>query len=77
MGGVYIVKEPYYKLMNDGDYGIRVDHVSDFVSLSSMHDEVPTCWQAAVSESRKTANGLKQEGNQALIAGKMYEAAEL
>ena len=77
MKGVYIVKEPYYKLMSDGDYGMRVDHVSDLISLSSVDDRVPSCWRAAISESRKTANELKQEGNQALIAGKMYEAAEL
>lgn len=28
-GTVMIVKEPYLKVMSDGNYGIRVDHLSD------------------------------------------------
>ncbi|PGH18369.1 hypothetical protein AJ79_00435 [Helicocarpus griseus UAMH5409] len=32
-GTVFIIKEPYLKLMADGNYGIRVDHLSDIVYL--------------------------------------------
>jgi hypothetical protein len=28
-GTILIVKEPYLKLMSDGDYGIRIDHLSN------------------------------------------------
>ena len=33
-GGVCIVKEPYIKTMSDGEYGVRVDHVTDILWLA-------------------------------------------
>jgi hypothetical protein len=30
-GTVLLVKEPYFKVMGDGEYGLRVDHLSDVV----------------------------------------------
>jgi hypothetical protein len=30
-GTVLILKEPYLKLMSDGDYGLRIDHPSDLI----------------------------------------------
>ncbi|KAJ5812101.1 TPR domain protein [Penicillium riverlandense] len=38
-GAVLIVKEPYLKVMADGGYGIRVDHLSD-VKFVPGHDEL-------------------------------------
>lgn len=32
-GTVLLVKKPYYKVMGDGEYGLRVDHLSDVVQL--------------------------------------------
>ncbi|KAL9597818.1 MAG: hypothetical protein Q9219_004895 [cf. Caloplaca sp. 3 TL-2023] len=74
---VFIVKEPYYKIMNDGDYGLRVDHVSDVIWLSPDDERIPLDWQAGITEVNKTAVILKEEGNLALKHGKLREAAEL
>ena len=44
-GSVLILKEPYLKASSDGNYGLRVDHPSDF-SLILEDDEVfPSAWQ--------------------------------
>jgi len=28
-----IVKEPYYKVIGDGEYGLRIDHLSNVITL--------------------------------------------
>ncbi|KAK4694738.1 hypothetical protein P7C71_g2891, partial [Lecanoromycetidae sp. Uapishka_2] len=76
LGDVCIVKEPYFKVMNDGGYGLRVDHVSDIVWLAANDDVVPVAWRPRISEL-KDAEKLKEEGNAALKAGKLCEAVEL
>ena len=73
----WIVKEPYYKVMSDGEYGIRVDHISDLVQLSAHDERTPAAWQPRISELEQDAMALKEDGNRALKAGKMYEAADL
>ena len=73
---VCIVKEPYFKVMNDGDYGLRVDHPSDVIWLSLDDERIPLGWRARISELEKTAEVLKDEGNLALKAGKLNNAAE-
>ncbi|KAL9044992.1 MAG: hypothetical protein Q9214_001912 [Letrouitia sp. 1 TL-2023] len=69
---VCIVKEPYFKIMNDGGYGIRVDHVSDVIWLSSDDERIPLGWRVRITEINKTAETLKEEGNLALKAGKLH-----
>ncbi|KAL8823300.1 MAG: hypothetical protein Q9191_005988 [Dirinaria sp. TL-2023a] len=71
---VWIVKEPYFKVMNDGGYGIRVDHISDLVQLSDGDERIPEIWRPRISELEQGAIALKDDGNNALKAGKMYEA---
>ncbi|KNG84245.1 hypothetical protein ANOM_007397 [Aspergillus nomiae NRRL 13137] len=44
-GTALIVKEPFLKLMSDGEYGIRIDHVSDIIFLSAFDERVPLCWR--------------------------------
>ena len=73
---VCIVKEPYFKVMNDGDYGLRVDHLSDVIWLSLDDERIPRGWRAPTSEFEKTAEALKEEGNLALKAGKLDTAVE-
>jgi len=73
---VCIVKEPYFKVMNDGGYGLRVDHVSDILWLALNDDRVPLAWQPRVSEL-KDAEKLKEDGNAALKAGKLHKAVEM
>ena len=63
--------------MNDGEYGLRVDHISDVVWLSGDSERIPLAWQRHRDKFMKNAMGLKDEGNRALKAGQPYEAAEL
>lgn len=44
-GRVMIVKEPYLKVMSDGNYGIRVDHLSDIVFLPEYESLIPSTWR--------------------------------
>ena len=74
---VFIVKEPYFKLMNDGGHGIRVDHISDLVQLSTGDERIPAKWQPRISELDQGATALKDDGNRELKAGKMYDARSL
>ena len=73
---VCIVKEPYFKVMNDGGYGLRVDHLSDVIWLSRDDERIPRGWRAPISELEKIAEVLKEEGNLALKAGMLKNAVE-
>ena len=73
---VCIVKEPYFKVMNDGGYGLRVDHLSDVIWLSPDDEKIPRGWRAPISALEKTAQVLNEEGNLALKAGKLVDAVE-
>lgn len=48
VGGVVVVKEPYFKESGDGDTGIRVDHVGDMMALPANHPLVPEKWRKGV-----------------------------
>ena len=72
-----IIKEPYFKVMSDGRYGLRVDHVSDIVWLPSDDDRLPLAWQPRITELEKDADALKNEGNAALKAGELHQAIEM
>lgn len=41
-----MVKEPYLKVMSDGDYGIRVDHLSDIMFIPKFDKLVPSLWRS-------------------------------
>ncbi len=63
---VFLVKEPYFKVMADGNYGLRVDHVSDFVKIEPLDQRVPLHWSPRVLIFDKTADDWKLEGNDAM-----------
>jgi hypothetical protein len=73
---VCILKEPYFKIMSDGKYGLRVDHVSDLIWLPKDDDRVPLQWRPPLISLKKTADEWKKEGNDAFKAGKFLLAAE-
>ncbi|KAL8713675.1 MAG: hypothetical protein Q9220_002201 [cf. Caloplaca sp. 1 TL-2023] len=75
-GRVCIVKEPYYKVMNDGGYGLRVDHLSDIIWRSPDDKRIPLGWRAPISKLKKTAETLKEEGNRAVKVGELNVAIE-
>jgi hypothetical protein len=62
-GTVLIAKEPYLKLMSDGTYGLRVDHVSDAVFLPEDDERIPGKWRRQPAEQMCTALAWKTEGN--------------
>ncbi|ELR10159.1 hypothetical protein VC83_00714 [Pseudogymnoascus destructans] len=73
-GVVLLVKEPYYKIMSDGEYGLRVDHLSDIVHLKSDDVRIPSDWQPRVIEVEQSAEALKLKGNSAMKKGKFWDS---
>jgi hypothetical protein len=65
VGTTLLIKEPYFKVMGDGEYGLRVDHLSDVVSLKRDDIKVPLKWKQRLTEIH-TAEGWKLKGNVAM-----------
>jgi len=65
VGTVLLVKEPYFKCTSDGEYALRVDHLSDVVPLSEDSSMIPDAWRPRVTEMMRTAESLKLKGNAA------------
>ncbi|KAJ4988889.1 TPR domain-containing protein [Stagonosporopsis vannaccii] len=74
VGTMLLVKEPYFKVMASGDYGLRVDHLSDIVHIEEGHPVLPKEWITHQPESEESAEGLKSKGDSAIGAGKYWEA---
>jgi hypothetical protein len=74
IGTVFIVKEPYYKVMADGSYGLRVDHLSDVVTLDETDERVPKAWMPRVIQTDHSAESFKALGNLAMGEGKYWDA---
>ena len=66
VGDVFLIKEPFLKIMADGEYGLRVDHVSDIVRIDARHRMWSNHWIPRQPSLDKTADDLKQEGNLAM-----------
>ncbi|KAJ5174610.1 uncharacterized protein N7482_000487 [Penicillium canariense] len=75
-GSVMIVKEPYLKVMADGDNGIRVDQLSDVRFIPPYDDLVPLSWRERVTEDDTTANDWKMAGNDFFNKGHHLQAIE-
>ncbi|KAG9229870.1 TPR domain protein [Amylocarpus encephaloides] len=76
-GTVLIVKEPYLKLMSDGDYGLRMDHPSDLIYIPKNDQRIPSCWQPRVKELEVSAEHLRMQGNNYFNAFNYQAAIEL
>lgn len=63
-GTVLIVKEPYVKVMADGDYGIRVDHLSDVLFIPYFDEMVPSSWRIHVTQAGEDASSWKAKGSE-------------
>ena len=70
-GDVFLIKEPFFKIMGDGEYGLRIDHVSDLVHIDTYHKLWSKQWTPQLLDLSKTANDWKQEGN-AAFGRKLY-----
>lgn len=75
-GTILIVKEPYFKVMANKDYGIRVDHLSDVVYLPIFDERVPMCWQPRLVELNVPAKSWKMKGNEYYKQSKYYAAID-
>ncbi|KAL3420666.1 hypothetical protein PVAG01_07111 [Phlyctema vagabunda] len=60
---ILALKEPYLKIMADGDYGLRIDHPSDLVYLPSDDQRIPSFWKTGIEESKLSAQDLRKQGN--------------
>jgi len=74
IGTVLLVKEPYFKVLGDGGYGLRVDHLSDVVYLEKGDTRIPKEWRPRLVGMTVTAESLKLKGNAAVGEGKYREA---
>lgn len=70
------MKELYFKVMNNGGYGLRVNYFSNIIWLSPDDDRIFLNWRAPISEFEKTAETLKEGGNLAVKAGELNVAIE-
>ncbi len=75
-GRVCIIKEPWYKPMIDGGYGIRVDHISDVTWLPKADKRMSLKWRSQPNDHGMTSTQLKDNDNDALKAGKLFDAIE-
>lgn len=74
VGTLLLIKEPYFKVMGDGEYGLRVDHLSDIIHLEKNDDRIPDAWQPRLIEIERSAESLKRKGNQAIQEGRYWDA---
>jgi hypothetical protein len=63
-GTVLVVKEPYVKVMADGDYGIRVDHLSDVWFVPDFDELVPLSWRERVTQIDESASSWKVKASE-------------
>ncbi|KAL5323956.1 hypothetical protein ACEPPN_008498 [Leptodophora sp. 'Broadleaf-Isolate-01'] len=73
-GSVILLKEPYFKCVGDGGYGLRVDHPTDIVWLSNDDPRVPPAWRDSGNSGARSGDEWKQEGNAYMNEGKFKEA---
>ncbi|KAL4746119.1 hypothetical protein BDW72DRAFT_210749 [Aspergillus terricola var. indicus] len=75
-GTVILVKEPYLKVMVDGNHGIRVDHLSDVKFLSDHDEQIPLAWRQKVRIIDMSANDWKLKGNKWFDKGSYHLAID-
>lgn len=75
-GTVLVVKEPYVKVMADGDYGIRVDHLSDVSFIPEFDDLVPLPWRKRVTQADGNASSWKEKGSEHFEKGDYHSAIQ-
>lgn len=69
VGWVFIIKEPLYKVMDDGTCAVRVDHISDIVPLGNINESmIPVPWRANVPDGENTVLSWVAKGNKTFKA---------
>jgi hypothetical protein len=75
-GAVLAVKEPYLKVMSDGEYGLRVDHLSDVTFIPNHDMLVPSAWITDTGVSKMPAYDWRMKGNDLFNQSRYYRAIE-
>ncbi|KAF1813561.1 hypothetical protein P152DRAFT_457918 [Eremomyces bilateralis CBS 781.70] len=75
VGTILLLKEPYYKVMADGEYGLRVDHLSDVAYLDMDDTRIPEVWRPRMMGLQQTAESLKIRGNLAMGEKRYWDAS--
>lgn len=74
VGAILLVKEPYFKVMASGDYGLRVDHLSDVVHVNKHDSVVSNGWHPRIYEIEESVESYKAKGDSAIGEGKYWRA---
>ena len=74
VGTILLVKEPYFKVQGDGEYGLRVDHLSDVVQIKNNDARIPKAWQQRKIPSAYSAESLKTKGNLSMEKKRYWDA---
>lgn len=74
VGTVMLLKEPFLKVMASGEYGLRVDHLCDIITIDEHDPRRPMKWRPRVLDTDRSVESLKQSGNEAIGAGKSWTA---
>lgn len=74
VGTVMILKEPFFKVMASGEYGLRVDHPCDIIVIDEYDPKRPAKWCTRILDAERSAESLKKNGNEAISAGKPWRA---
>lgn len=61
-GQICIVKEPYLVAMSEDGIKIRVDHLSDIISVNPFDDKVPQKWRCSKTNSTASADTWRARG---------------
>lgn len=74
VGTILLIKEPYFKVTRDGEYGLRVDHISDFIRIEGNDARIPQSWKTRLVESEQSAESLKAKGNLSMEKSRYWDA---
>ena len=74
VGTILLVKEPYFKVMGDGEYGLRVDHLSDVIHIKKDDARIPKAWQPRKISSIHSAESLRTKGNLSMEKKRYWDA---
>lgn len=73
VGIILLIKEPYFKIMGDGEYGLRVDHLSDVIQIKGDDARIPKAWIPRLIEI-ESAESLKAKGNLSMEQSRYWDA---
>ncbi|KAI1334993.1 TPR domain protein [Xylariaceae sp. FL0016] len=76
-GDLCVVKEPYFKVTTDGQYSLRVDHVSDIIWLDDTDERIPLMWRTRILNLEANSHEIRKEGNVAVQARNWAQAERL